>query len=178
MHYIILLFSLLDASLCGLMDCSIPGFPVLHCLPELTQTYVHWVSDAIQPSHPLLPPSPLALSLSQHQGLISSESTLGLRWTKYWNFSFSISSSNEYSGLVSFRIDWFDPLESSAAPQFESINSLALYLFCGPTLTSVYECWKNHNFDYMDLCWQSDVSAFYYNVYVCQSFSSKEQRMK
>ena len=74
--------------------------------------------------------------------------------------------SSEYSGLISFRIDWFDLLprdsqESSPAPQFESVNSLALSLLYGPNLTSVCDYWKNHSFDYMDLCqWQSDVSAF------------------
>ena len=78
-------------------------------LLEFAQTHVHWVSDAIQPSHPLSPPSH-ALSLSQHQGLIYSESALLIKWPKYWSFSFSISPSNEYSGLISFRIDRFDLL--------------------------------------------------------------------
>ena len=91
------------------MDCSMPGFPVHHHLPELAQTHVHWVSYAIQPSHPLLSPSPPAFNLSQHQ-VFSNESALCIRWSKYWNFSFSISSSNEYSGLISFRIDWLDLL--------------------------------------------------------------------
>ena len=85
------------------MDCSTPGFPVHHQLPELTQTHVHRVGDSIQPSHPLLSPSPPVLNLSQHQGL-------QIRWPKYWSFSFSISPSNEYSGLISFRIEWFDLL--------------------------------------------------------------------
>ena len=89
------------------MDCSTPGFPVHHQLPELTQTHVHRVGDAIQPSHPLLSPSPPAFSLSQHW-VLSSESVLRIRWPKYWSFCFSISPSNEYSGLISFRIDWFD----------------------------------------------------------------------
>ena len=87
-----------------------PGFPVHHQLPELTETHVHWVSDAIQPSHPLSSPSPPAFNLSQHQSL-SNESLLRIRWPKYWSFSFSISPSNEYSGLISFRMDWFDLLE-------------------------------------------------------------------
>ena len=95
------------------MDCSTPGFPVHHQLPELTQTHVHWVSDAIQPSHPLLSPSPPVFNLSQHQGLFQSqflwlfpESVLSIRWPKYWSFSLSISPSNEYSALISFRIDY------------------------------------------------------------------------
>ena len=95
--------------LCHPMDCNTPGFPVLHHLPELTQTHVHWLRDAIQPFHPLMSPFPPALNLSQHQGLFS-ESTLCIEWPKYWSFSFSISPSNEYSGLISFRMDWFDLL--------------------------------------------------------------------
>ena len=85
------------------MDCSMTGSLVLHCLLECSQTRVHWVSDAIQPSHPLSPTSPLALNLS-------SELALHIRWPKYWSFSFSISPSNGYSGLISFRIDWFELL--------------------------------------------------------------------
>ena len=88
-------------TLCNPMDCSTPGFPVHHQLPEPTQTHVHWVGDAIQPSHPLSFPSPPAFNLSQHQGL-------PIRWPKYW--SFRVTPSNEYSGLISFRIDWFDLL--------------------------------------------------------------------
>ena len=91
------------------MDCNTPGFPVHHQLPELTQTHVHRVIDAIQPSHPLSSLYPPAFNLSQHQGL-SNESVLHIRWPKYWNFSFSISPSNEYSGLISFRMDWLDLL--------------------------------------------------------------------
>ena len=87
------------------MDCSTPGFPVHHQLSEFTQTHVHRVSDAIQPSHPLLSPSPLTLNISQHQ-VFSSELVLHIRWQKYWSFSFSINPSNEYSGLISFRIYW------------------------------------------------------------------------
>ena len=89
------------------MDCSMPGFPVLQHLLELTQTQVHWVSDAIQPSHPLSPSFLPAFNLSQHQGLFN-ESALCSRWPDYWNFSFNISSSSEYSGLIFFRIDCFD----------------------------------------------------------------------
>ena len=86
-----------------------PGLPVHHQLPEFTQTHVHRVSDAIQPSHPLSSPSPPALNLSQHQ-VFSNESAHRIRWPKYWSFSFSISPSNEYSGLISFRMDWLDLL--------------------------------------------------------------------
>ena len=91
------------------MNRSMPGLPVHHQLPESTQTHVHCVSDAIQPSHPLLLPSPPALNLSQHQ-VFSKESALRIRWPKYWSFSFNISPTNEYPGLISFRIDWLDLL--------------------------------------------------------------------
>ena len=77
-------------TLCNPMDCSSPGLPIHHQLPEFTETHVHWVGDTIQPSHPLSSPSPLAFNISQHQGL-SSESALRIRWPKYWSFSFSIS---------------------------------------------------------------------------------------
>ena len=90
------------------MDCSVPGLPVHHQLLELTQTYVHWVGDAIQPYHPLSSPSPPDFNLSQHQGLF--QSIHHIRWPKYWSFSISISVFNEYSGLISFRIDSLDLL--------------------------------------------------------------------
>ena len=90
--------------------------------------------------------------------VFSSESTLRIRWPKYWSFSFRISPSNEYSWLISFRIDWFElcavqgTLKSSPAPQFESINSSALSLLYGPTLIWIHDYWKNHSFDYLYLC--------------------------
>ena len=90
------------------MDYSTPGLPVHHHLLVFVQTQVHGVADAIQPSHPLPSPSPPAFDLSQHQGKIGL--FLCIRWPKYWSFSFSISPSNEYSGLIPFRIDWFDLL--------------------------------------------------------------------
>ena len=91
------------------MDCSMPGFPLLHCLMKFAQTHVHWVSDAIQPSHPL-PPLLLLPSVFPSIRLFSSESALHIRWPQYWSFSFSISPFNEYSGLISFRTDCFDLL--------------------------------------------------------------------
>ena len=94
-------------TLCDPMNLSTPAFPVLHYLLEFAQTPVHQVSSAIQPSHHLLPPSPPSLSLSQHQGL-SNESTICIRWPKYW--SFSINPSNEYSGWLPLGLDWFDLL--------------------------------------------------------------------
>ena len=91
------------------MDCSMPGLRIHHQLPECTQTPVHWVSDAIQPSHPR---SWLLLMPLIFPGIrvFSSESALCIKWPKYWSFSFNISPSNEHSGLISFRMDWLDLL--------------------------------------------------------------------
>ena len=89
------------------MYCSMPGFPVYHQLLELTQTHVHQVRDAIQPSHPLSSPSPFTFNLSQHQGLYQWV-VLHTRWPRYWSFSFNISTSNEYSGLIPLEwTSWF-----------------------------------------------------------------------
>ena len=125
-------------TLCNPMDCSMPGFPVHHQLLELAQTHVHRVGDAIQ--H-LIFCCPLLPSVVPGIRVFASESVLCLRWPKFWNFS--ISLSNEYSELISFRINWFDllavqgTLESSPALQFKRINSLALTFLYGPTLTSI-----------------------------------------
>ena len=138
------------STLCDPMHCSTPGLPVHHQLLEFTQTHVHWVADAIKPSHPLSPPFPPP-SIFPSIRVFSNDSVLCIRWPKYWNFS--ISPSNEYSGLISFRMDWFDVLEvqrtlkSSPTPQFKSINSSVLSYLYGPTLTSVRDYWKNHSFD-------------------------------
>ena len=156
-------------TLCNHMDYSSPGFPVLHHLPESAQTHAHLDSDTIQQSHPLSSTSPDFSSwrpLSQHQGLLKWVSSshqvakvleLQLQhWALQWIFR------------VDFLKDWpvgspcysRDLQESSPAPQFKSINSLALSLLHGPTLTSIPDCWKSHSFDYMDLCQQSDVLTF------------------
>ena len=113
-------------TLCNPMNCSMPGLPVYHQRLEFTQTHVHRDSDAIQPSHPLsslLLLSPIPPSIS----VFSNESTLCMRWPKCWSFSFSISLSKEYPGLISFRMDWLDLLavqgdsqESSPIPQFKT----------------------------------------------------------
>ena len=95
--------------LCDPMDCSTPGLPVHHQLLEFIQTHVHWVSDAIQRSHPLSSPSPPTFNLSQHQGLFKW-SVLHIRWPKYWGFGFSISPASGYSGPISLRMDWLDLL--------------------------------------------------------------------
>ena len=137
---------------CNTMDYNTPGFPVHHQLPELAQTHVYLVSDAIQPSHSLSSPTPPTFNLSQHQGLFHS-AALRIRWPKYWNFSFNISAYNEHPGLISFRMDWLDlldvqgTLKSSPTPQFKSINSSALSFLYSPTLTSIHDYWKKHSFD-------------------------------
>ena len=97
------------------MQCSTPGFPVLHNFLELARTHVRWVAEAIHPPH-LLSPAYHARYLSQNQGFFfSNESALCIRWPKYWSFSFSISPPNKYSGLISFRIDWFNLLAAQGA---------------------------------------------------------------
>ena len=101
-------------TLCDPMDCSTPGLPVHHQLLEFTQTHVHCVGDAIQPSHPLSSPFPPALNLSQHQGLFKWVS-FSYQVAKYSSFSFNISPSNEYSELISFRNDWLDLLAVQGA---------------------------------------------------------------
>ena len=93
------------SDLCNPMDCSLPGFPIHHQPPEFIQPHVHQVSDAIQPSQPLSSPSPPTFNLSQNEGPFQYSSQ---QMAKYWSFSFSISPSSEYSGLISFRIDWLD----------------------------------------------------------------------
>ena len=103
-------FSRSFMSLCDPMDCSMPGFPVHHQLPEFTQTHVHQVGDAIQPSHPLTSPSPPA-SIFPSIRVFSNESALCMKWPKYWSFSFNISPTNEHPGLICFRMDWLDLLE-------------------------------------------------------------------
>ena len=112
------------------------GFPVHYQLLELALTHVHWIDDAIQPFHPL---SPLLLlpSIFPSIRVFSNELVLLIRWTKYWSFSFSISPSNEYSGLISFRIDWIDLLavQRTLKSILQSINSLVPSLLYGPTLT-------------------------------------------
>ena len=157
-------------TLCNPTDYRTPGFHVHHQLLELAQTHVHRLGDAIQSPHPLLSPSPPGFKLPSIR-VFSNESVLCIRWPKYWSFSFSMSPSNEYLGLISFSIDSFDltavqgdSQESSPTPPFKSINSSTLSFLYSPTLTSIHNYWKNHSFDYTDLCWQSNVSAFKYVV--------------
>ena len=141
-------------TLCDPMNRCTPGLPVYHQLPEFTQTHIHRVSDAIQPSHPRSSPSPPPPNPPSIR-VFSNESTLCMRWPNYWSFSFSIIPSKEHPGLI-FRMDWLDLLdheslrdsqESSPTPQFKSINSLALSLLHSPTLTSIHDHRKNHSLD-------------------------------
>ena len=109
-------------TLCDPIDCSTPGFSVHHQLLELTQTHVRRVGGAIQPSHPLSSPSLSAFNLSQHQGLFQCVSFC-IRWPKYWSFSFSISPSSEYSGLISFRMDWLDLFSTTTVQKHQFFDA-------------------------------------------------------
>ena len=150
-------------TLCDPMDYSTPGLPI-HC--QFTQTHVHWVGDAIQPSHPLSSPSPPTLNLSQHQGLFkwvssSHQVAKGLELQlQHQSFQWIFRVDFLYDWLVGSPCCPRDSQESSPTPQFKSVSSSALSLLYGPTLISVYDYWKNHSFDYTGLCRQSDASAF------------------
>ena len=104
------LFAQLCPAPCDPMNRSTPDLPVHHKLPDSTQTHVHWVSDAIQPSHPLSSPSLLLPSIFPSIRVFSNESALCIRWPRYWSFSFNINPYNKHPGLVSFRMDWLDLL--------------------------------------------------------------------
>ena len=147
-------------TLCDPMNCSMPDSSVLHYLPEFDQIHVHWVSDAIQPLNPLPPPSPFAFNLSWYQDLFQWVSS-SHQVAKYWSFSFSSHSSNEYLGLIFFRIDWFDlfAIQGTLKTLVQHHNLKASVLqhsnLYGRTLTSIYDYWRNHSFDCTDFCWQS-----------------------
>ena len=148
------------------MDWSTPVLPVLHLLPEFAQTHVHRGSNAIQPSHPLLSPSPPAFNLSQHQGLfqwvISSyqvAKVLELQ-LQLQSFQWIFRTDFLWDRLIWSPCGPKDSQESSPTPQFKSIHSLALSFLYDPTLTSIHDSWKNRSFDYMDICRQSNISAF------------------
>ena len=146
-------------TLCDPMDCSTPGLPVHHQLPEFTQSHVHWLGDAIQLSHPLLSPSLSTFKLSQHQGLFrwvsSSHQVAKVLELQLQHHSF------QWIFQTDFPLGWIGwiSLQSKGLSRVLS-NSLALSLLCGPTLTSIHDSWKNHSFDYTYLCWQNDVSVF------------------
>ena len=147
--------------LCDPRDCSTPGLPVHHQFPEFTQTHIHWVGDAIQPSHPLSSPSPPAFRLFQHQGLF--------QWVSYSHqeakvLEFQLQHQSfqwtPRTGLVGSPCSPRDSQESSPTPQFKSINSSVLSSLYSPTLTSIRDYWENHKPWLDELCWQSNVSAF------------------
>ena len=146
------------------MDRSTPSYSALHSLPEFAQIHVLWVvmlSNHLILCHPLF----LLLSVFPSIRVFSSEWAFCIRWPKSWSSSFSISPFNEYSGLISFRIAWFDLLTvqrtfKSPTPQSKRISSSVPILLYGTTLTSVHDYWEIHSFDCTDLCWQCDVSAF------------------
>ena len=116
---------------------STPGLPVYHQLPEFTQTHVHQVGDGIQPSHPLSSPSPPAPNPSQHQSLLQWVNSSSMRWPKYWSFSFSIITSKEIPGLISFRVDWLDLLavKGTLKSLLQHHNSKASILRCSAFFT-------------------------------------------
>ena len=139
-------------TLCDPMDCSTPGFPVHHQLPELTQTHVH---ESVMPFNHLILCHPLLLlpSIFHSIRIFSNESVLWIKWPKYWCFSFSISPSNEHSGLISFRMDWLDLLsvQGTLKSLLQHHNSKASVLWCSAffivPLTSIHDHWKNYSFD-------------------------------
>ena len=145
------------------MDCSTPGCPVLHCLPEFAQTHVRWIGCAIY--HILCLPLLLLPSILSRLRVFFNESALRIKWPKYWSFSFSISPSNEYPGLVSFRMDWLNllavqgTLKSFLQHHNSKASILRHWVFFMVQLTSTHDSWKYHSFDYTDLCQQSDVSV-------------------
>ena len=136
-------------TLCSPMDCSMPGFLVHHQFLEFAQTHVHWVGGAIQPSHPLSSPSSPP-SIFPSIRVFSSESVLRIRWPKYW--SFSISLSNEYSRLISFRIDWFDWLIwtiGQICPDLMiCIRNCLMNSWFSLWLLALYECQKSRQLYY------------------------------
>ena len=118
-------------SSCNPVEYSTPGFPVHYYLPEFVQTHVHWVNDAIQPSHPLPPTPLLPSSIFPSIRVFSNESALRIRWPKYWSFSFSIGPSNEYSGLISFRTDCVISLLSKELSRVFSSTTIQKHQFFG-----------------------------------------------
>ena len=138
-------------TLCDRMDCSTPVFPVHHQLPELAQTHVHHVSDAIQPSYPLSSPSPPTFNLSQHQGLFkwvgSSHQVAKVLALQHQSFQWIFRIDFLEDGLVRSPCNPKDSQESSPTPQFKSINSSVLSFLYSSTLTYIHDYWKNHSLD-------------------------------
>ena len=142
----------LCSTLCNPMNCSTPGLPVHHQHLESTQTHVHRVGDAIQPSHPLSSPSPLAPNSSQHQGLFQWVNSLHEVAKVLVSALASVLPKNTqdwliYDGMVGPPCSPRDSKQSSPTPQFKSINSSVLSFLHSPTLTSIHDHWKNHSLD-------------------------------
>ena len=153
-------------AVCDPMNCSTPGLPVHHQLLEFTQTHVHRVGDAIPPPHPQLSPSPLAFNPSQHQDLFKWVNSahqvakvLELQ-LQHQSFQWLFRIDSFQDGLIGSPCSPRDSQESSPTPQFKGIHSLVLSFHYSPTHTSIHDHWKNHSLDQVDLCWQSNVSAF------------------
>ena len=129
---------LISVWLCNPMDCSTPGLPVHHQLPEFIQTHVHWVGDVIQPHLILCCPLLLLPSVFPSIRVFANESALPIRWPKYWSFSFSISPSNEHPGLISFRMDWLGLLvvQGTLKSLLQHHSSKASILRCSASLQS------------------------------------------
>ena len=154
---------------CDFTHCSTPGFPILHYLLELAQTPVHWVSVAIQPSHPLLPSSS-ALSLSQYQGLF--------QWVRSSHQVDKVTGASASALVLPVNVQGWFPLELTGLISLlsrglsrvfsnttvQNINSSALSFLHSPTLTSILDHWKNHSLDWTDLCWQSNICAFEFAI--------------
>ena len=138
------------------------------CRKTSSQSLLKFMSiESVMPSNHLILYHPLLLLpvILPNMRVFSNESVLPIRWPKYWSFSFDINPSNEYSGLIFFRIDQFDfavqgTLKNLLQHHSSSINSSALSFLYSPTLISIYDYWKNHSFDQTDHCWQNNVSAF------------------
>ena len=165
------------------MNRSTPGLPIHHQLLEFTQTHVHRVGDAIQPSHPLSSPSPPAPNPSQHQGLFqwvnsSHEVAKVLEFQlQHQSFQWTPRTHLLEDGLVGFPCIPRDSQESSPTPHLKSINFSALNLLHNPTLTSIHDHWKNHSLDETDLCWQSNVSALEYMSRLVITFLPRSKRL-
>ena len=144
-------------TVCDPMDCSTSGLPVHHQLLELVSKLVS--IKLVMSSNHLILCRPLLLPPSVFPSIRDFSHESVILEPKYWSFSFSISPSNEYSRLISFRMDWLDllvvqgTLRSLLQHHSKKINSLALSFLYGPTLTSIHDHWKNHSFDLIDLCW-------------------------
>ena len=153
-------------TLCNPMDCSMPGFPVHHQLPELFKLMS---IESVRPSNHLILYCPLLFlpSIFPSIRVFSNESVLHFRWPKYWSFGLSISPSNEYTGLISLRMDWLDLLavQGTLKSLLQHHSSKASILWCSAFFTvqlshPYMTTGKNHSFDQTDVCWQNNVSAF------------------